>query len=350
MLSTIQRVTKRPFMILSLILAMGLASCSLGAKPLQRYEQRFFDLFNTASQIQGFAHSEAEFAEAASAIHEDLIFTHRLFNRHELYDDVKNIAYLNEHASEAPVPVDPLLFDLIQFSLDAYDFTNGAFHPGLGKATTLWETARDIQKPPPSSELSPILEHIDPAVIELDEAAKTVFFHDAEFELDLGAIAKGYAAEYVAVRAEERGASNILLNLGGNLRTIGMRDSDDSGEAEAWRIGIRDPRAEGPKMALNLYEGSLVTSGDYERVFTYEGKRYHHILDPTTLMPTESYQGVTIYHPDSGLADVLSTAFFNLSVEEGSDLVESMGGEAFWILSDGTEGETSGLTEMRSKR
>lgn len=327
---------------------MGLASCSNRAQPLQRYEQHFFNLFNTASHIQGFSRSEDEFKEAASSIHEDLVFVHRLFNRHEMFDDVKNIAYLNKHAATAPVEVDPLLFDLIQFSHEAYELTQGAFHPGLGKATTLWEAARDTQKPPPTSELTPILDHIDPSVVELDEAASTVFYRDDEFELDLGAIAKGYAAEYVAVQAEERGASNILLNLGGNLRTIGTRDSKGTGEVEAWRIGIRDPRAEGPKLALKLYEGSLVTSGDYERVFIYEGKRYHHILDPTTLMPTEGYQGVTIYHPDSGLADVLSTAFFNMSVDKGAALVESLGGEAFWILSDGTEGQTDGLAGMRS--
>lgn len=327
---------------------MGLTSCSVATKPLQRYEQHFFDLFNTASHVQGFAHSEEEFAEAVSAIHEDLIFTHKLFNRHELYDGFTNVASINQHAADAPVAVDPLLFDLIQFALEAYEFTDGAFHPGLGKATTLWENDRDIKKPPASSDLSPLLDHIDPSVVELDETAKTVFFHDAEFELDLGAIAKGYAAEYVAVRAEERGATNILLNLGGNIRTIGHRDSKGSGEEEPWRIGIRDPRAEGSKLALKLFEGSLVTSGDYERVFIYEGKRYHHILDPSTLMPAEGYQGVTIYHPDSGVADVLSTAFFNLSVEEGAALVESMGGEAFWILSDGTEGETSGLGAMRT--
>lgn len=335
-------------LLASLILSMGLASCSTAAKPLQRYEQRFFDLFNTASHLQGFAPSEDAFAEMVNPIHEDLIFTHQLFNRHELYDGIKNIAYLNDHAAEAPVEVDPLLFDLIQFALEAYEFTDGALHPGLGKATTLWETARDIQKPPDPSDLLPIFDHMDPSVVELDEEAQTVFYNDAEFELDLGAIAKGYAAEYVAVRAEARGATNILLNLGGNLRTIGQRDSKDSGEAEPWRIGIRDPRAEGSKLAVKLYEGSFVTSGDYERVFTHDGKRYHHILDPTTLMPTEGYQSVTIYHPNSGIADVLSTAFFNLSTDEGAALVESLGGEAFWILSDGSEGQTDGLVAMRT--
>ena len=134
----------------------------------------------------------------------------------------------------------------------------------------------------------------------------------------------------------------MALNAGGNIITIGLKPNGSK-----WVTGITNPdRTAESSLAcrVEIGETALVTSGDYERYFVCDGVRYHHIIDPETLMPANYFASVSIFTADSGLADALSTALFCMSYEEGLALIERIGGvEVLWIYKDGTLKKTDGV-------
>ena len=146
----------------------------------------------------------------------------------------------------------------------------------------------------------------------------------------------------VAQTLEAKGITGYVINVGGNVRTVGTK-----GDGEAWTAGIANPDgdADNPYFALvSLVGESLVTSGSYQRYYVVDGKPYHHIIHPETLMPSDCFTSVSVLTKSSALGDALSTALFCMNLEEGLALVEALEGvEALWILSDGTRLESSGF-------
>jgi thiamine biosynthesis lipoprotein len=139
-------------------------------------------------------------------------------------------------------------------------------------------------------------------------------------QLSLGAFAKGYAIDLAMDYLKGRGISNAVINAGGDLRVIGQH-----GE-RPWRIGIRHPRADGMIAWLDAKANeSIFTSGDYERFYLYEGKRYHHILDPRTGYPASGATSVTVIHTNAGVADAAATALFVAGAEQWYEIARSMG-------------------------
>ena len=142
----------------------------------------------------------------------------------------------------------------------------------------------------------------------------------------------------------------MLISVGGNVRAIGGRGS----LSEPWRVSIRNPneaeQEDKPNLTiLNLTQASLVTSGVYERYYMIDGERYHHIIDPVSLVPENHYLSVSIVTPDSGLADAITTALFNWTVEEGLAFIETMDDtEAIWVLNDGTEITSPGFRALEA--
>ena len=156
--------------------------------------------------------------------------------------------------------------------------------------------------------------------------------------LDVGAIAKGYATERVARLFEDKGVTGYVLNVGGNVRTIGSK-SDGS----KWTVGVENPNGGDYLAYLQLDGQSVVTSGSYQRFYYVEGKPYHHIIHPDTLMPAEGYLSVSIVCDDSGLGDALSTTLFCLSQQDGLALIESIdNAEAMWVFENGEKKVSSG--------
>ena len=162
--------------------------------------------------------------------------------------------------------------------------------------------------------------------------------------LDLGAIAKGYAVEMAAQMLEEKGISGYVINVGGNVRTVGTK-----ADGSAWVVGIENPDDDGsqPYLAyLHLAGESIVTSGSYQRYYTVEGKAYHHIIDPETLMPAEYYRSVSVICKNSADGDALSTALFCMSLEEGMSLIQNFDGvEAMWVFPDGEKRYSEGFED-----
>ena len=193
---------------------------------------------------------------------------------------------------------------------------------------------------PPMDKLTAAAEHTDINCIVIDKENSTVTITDPAMRLDVGAIAKGYAVEMVAQSMEKKGITGYILNVGGNLRAVGQKP-----DGEGWTAGIENPADEGEDYIayLSLTKEALVTSGSYQRYYLVDGKRYHHIIHPDTLMPAEGYLSVSVITSHSGKGDGLSTALFCMDLEKGMALVNSLSDtEAQWVMPDGTIRTTDG--------
>jgi thiamine biosynthesis lipoprotein len=169
----------------------------------------------------------------------------------------------------------------------------------------------------------------------IDEEASTVFLKDANSSLDVGGIGKGYAVQKTAEYAREIGLTDALISVGGNVCALGEKQDGSN-----WKIGIENPDRDSSKSyvrKVNVKDACVVTSGDYQRYYLVDGVKYCHIIDPDTLMPADYYMSVTIIADDSGMADSLSTAVYNMPLEIGMDLINSTdNAEAMWVKKDGT--------------
>ncbi|MDI9470654.1 MAG: FAD:protein FMN transferase [Bacillota bacterium] len=348
--------------LLALLLLLSTACQTPGATPgappatapagtaeteLTRYSRQFLGVFDTVTTFIGLAGSEEDFAKIAAAVEQKLTHCHQLFTTYESYEGITNLRTVNERAGEGPVTVDPLILDLLEQSLAANALSGGRVNLALGPVLELWHDYREagLDDPenaqlPPMDQLEAANRHTDISLIEIDRRRSTVRLPDPEMCLDVGSGAKGLACELAAGEALRLGMEHFLLSVGGNVRTAGFRD----GREKVWRIGIREPQSQDPnayRLVVGISDMAVVTSGAYERFYTVAGRRYHHIIDPDTLMPSQRFDSVTIIAPDSGLADSLTTALFNMDQEAGLRLIENlenvgaiwMAGEKVWYSS-----------------
>jgi thiamine biosynthesis lipoprotein len=339
-------VTAAVLILSGLAAGCGTAGIRKKQKP---FDVQYLTYFDTVTSITIYADDEEQFDEWEQLVHSELERYHQLYDIYHSYEGVNNIKVINDHAGMSPVEVPEDILDLLEFSLKEYDLTGGGVHVGMGSVLSIWHDYREMAlgeskfpMVPSMTELESAAKHMDIHGIHLDRQAGTVYLEDPEMRLDVGAVAKGYTAQRLADTLREAGVTNALLSLGGNVVTIGSR-----GDGKPWRVGIQNPDlgAENPYVqVVDLTDMCLVTSGTYQRFYEVDGTRYHHIINPELLMPWNEYQSVTILSPDSGEADALSTAVFNMKPEEGLALIESLDKtEALWILPDGSRMESSGF-------
>ena len=320
----------------------GMASCAkTDTYDMKRYEAEFIELFNTFTKIVGYSETEEEFKSYAQQIYDDLTEYHRLYDIYTDYEGLNNIKTINDNAGIKPVKVDQKIIDMLVFSKSMYELTDGKTNIAYGSVLKIWHEYRTdgIDDPenaelPPLKKLQEASEHTDINDVIIDRENSTVFLSDPMMSLDVGAIAKGYATEQVADKLAANGLVSGILNVGGNVRAIG----NNIKTGEPWSVGIQNPDSESEEAILNLVnleEASMVSSGDYERYYTVDGKRYNHIIDTKTLFPAENFTAVTVICEDSGMADALSTAIYCMDFEQGLELIQSIeGSEAMWVFKD----------------
>ncbi|NCB01937.1 MAG: FAD:protein FMN transferase [Spirochaetia bacterium] len=229
------------------------------------------------------------------------------------------VSLINEKAGIEQVVVSDDTFNVIRKALEVASLSNGAFDPTVGPLVAAWNIGSDGARVPSQSEIDTLLPLIDYQKVTLNEKEKSVFLEDKGMMLDLGGIAKGYAADEVAKILKAHNVNKAIINLGGNVLTIGKRVDNT-----AWRIGVQNPEADrgGHVMIVQLEDLSLVTSGPYERFLEVEGTIYHHILDTTNGYPVVTpLTSASIITHDSFIADALSTAIYSLGIEKGLDLI-----------------------------
>jgi thiamine biosynthesis lipoprotein len=320
---------------------------------MTRFEADSLEYFDTATKLIGYAETQEEFEKDADFVFKEIKTYHQLFDIYNDYEGINNIKTINDNAGIAPVQVDQKLIDMLLFSKEIHDLTDGSVNIAFGSVLGIWHDYREqaINSPgdakvPPMADLVAASQYTDISKLIIDEQAGTVYLEDRNMRLDVGAIAKGYAVEQVADDSQKiAGIDSLLISLGGNVRSIGVKDA----KGTPWSVGVQDPQEEAGTAilhSLNLVDKSMVTSGDYQRYYILDGVRYHHIIDPRTLMPADHFRSVTVVVEDSGLADGLSTGAFILPLDEAKALIEKVAGaEAVFVLPDGSLEYTDGYKD-----
>ena len=218
--------------------------------------------------------------------------------------------------------IGPALRDMLIKSRELEAKSQGLFNPAIGKFVKLWQFNQDEMPsgPPPSKEQIEKLLATHPQLSDLTLNGLTLKSSNPDVILDFGGFAKGYAVDKAIEHLKDLGIKNAIVNAGGDLRAIGNKGG------KPWVIGIRNPRAEGVIASLEINgDESVFTSGDYERFYEYQGKRYHHILDPRTGYPADKTSSVTVVHHNAAIADAAATALFVAGPEQWESIAQKMG-------------------------
>lgn len=337
--------------VLVVLQVFSFASCKATEKT--KYSAHYFDYFDTVTVIMGYTQTKDEFDSVCEDIKGLLNEYHRLFNIYNRYKDLNNLVTVNEviDGAHKVVKVDKKIIDMLVFAKDMYNETNGKVNIAMGSVLSIWHVYRNeglddptAAKLPPMEKLYEANKHTDINDLIIDTEKNTVYLADPLMKLDVGAIAKGYAVEKIGEYLEEKGIDGFLLNVGGNIRTVGNAGAEDN----PWKAGIENPDTENEEKPyieyIKVAGESIVTSGSYQRFYVVNGEYYHHIIDPVTLMPGANFKSVSVITDDSGLGDAFSTALFLMSYEEGKALVEKTENiEAMWVMPDGEQRYSSGF-------
>ena len=333
------------------------SACNNIKTPKKEYTTRSktvsYTHFNTVSTLSSYGDiSDEEFDAYVKTVDEMLEYYHELFDIYYEYAGINNLKTVNKNAGKSPVAVDEELIAFLEYCKELFTLTHGKTNIMFGSVLTIWHNARELADEsggyldesllPTQEKLAEAAKHTSIDLLVINKEEKTVYISDPEASIDVGAIAKGYAAGKIAEKLKALGADSMALNAGGNIVTIGLKPDGDH-----WVTGITNPNKETFNSLIckvKIGETSLVTSGDYERYFVSGNQTYHHIIDPDTLAPANYFASVSIFTPNSGLADALSTALFCMSYEEGLALVREIENvDVLWIYSDGTMKMTNGV-------
>lgn len=337
------------FMTILLVLLSGCSS-----EKYNKYEATFTDVFDTYVILLGYAKTEDEFDKYSQIIYDKLQELHKEYDIYNSYEGINNLKTINDNAGIQSVEVSSNIIDMLLLGRDAYEKTDSVVNIAMGSVLSIWHDYRTegIDYPehaslPPMEELVEAKKLTDIDDLVIDKENSTVYLAKAGMSLDVGAIAKGYAAHLAIAEAKEAGMTSMLADIGGNICSIGKpMDGRDR-----WGVGIQDPELSiadnrNIKDTIFINDGAVVTSGSYQRYYMVDGISYNHIIDPETLMPADRYSAVSIFTQDSKYADILSTAVFIMSVEDGTKLLENFNAECLWIMHDGSMQATDGYKNI----
>lgn len=308
-------------------LCLLLSACSPGEAKTASSSEMLLDTICTVTLYQP---AEQELAEQAL----DLVREYEaLFSPNIPGSDIWNI---NQAQGEATA-ISPETAQMLELALEYGKSSAGLFDISIGQLSQLWDFG-GANHVPSQEELEKALPTVDYRQLEISgspEGDYSATLHDPESRLEPGGIAKGYIADRVADFLREQGVRAAIIDLGGNIVTVGEKS-----DGQPWVIGVETPFSERTEVigALSIGEASIVTSGIYERQFTQDGQLYHHILDPRTGFPAESdLLSVSIISLSSAQGDGLSTLAFLLGREAGSQFLEEQEGVlgAIWVEQGG---------------
>ena len=274
--------------------------------------RRGVPVMGTVAELAVLSRDERKAQAALDAAIDRLRFVDRAMSRFRAESD---IGRANARASREPVAVRPETREVLESALAWAERSGGAFDPCLGRAVELWNVGRR-DTPPPREEFSRLADRRLHRSLGLD--GDRVVFRESDVGLDLGGIAKGYGVDLAVAVLRAAGISDAIVNVGGDLYAMGR-----SPDGDAWRVGVRSPFS--PDAILKkipISDEAVATSGDYVRAFTYQGRRYHHLLDPRTGAPASmGHRSVTVAAPRCIDADAAATALFGLDDDRGRALL-----------------------------
>ena len=294
------------FALLIIIFSICFASCERTADP------RTEALMGTVCTVNAYD-------DGTKSLYDELFARlHEIDETFSVTIDSSEISAINKAAGERSVSVSSDTAYVVKAALSFAELTGGAFDPTVGPLVKLWGINTDHARVPEKSEIDAVLPLINWRDVSVTDD-NTVMLKRHGMALDLGGIVKGYAADELTKILKARKVRRAIVDLGGNIFVYGKKK-----DGSPWRVGIKDPNdPEGvPAIVLNVANSTIVTSGVYERFFTENGVRYHHILDAKTGYPASStLLSSTIVCESSMAADALSTSVFVLGKAGGMELL-----------------------------
>ena len=330
-------MTYKPWLVICFL--WSLASCS---EPEPVVYQTKILSFGTYVDVTLSGVSKEQADTAITAIEEQLDFMHDQWHAWR----PSSITALNEQLqSGKPFVVNDDLLPLVVQSKKLYQSSLGYFNPAIGKLIQTWGFYRDEpqdNKTIPAPEILSTLVKSNPNMDHIKVVGNEVQGFNSDIQIDFGGYAKGYGVEKLIEQLESHEIHNALINAGGDIKGIGGRTND-----RAWKIAIEDPFTRQALGWINLKSGeSIFSSGDYIRYFEYQGKNYHHIIDPMTGYPSEHARAVTVIATDAALADAAATALMVAPSSDWLAIKEKMGLKHLLIVDrDGTLYSDIGLKD-----
>jgi FAD:protein FMN transferase len=321
----------------SLSLACLVSSCSgmpITSDPV--VVKRAQTHMGTLVTITAVAPTESGALAASTAAFSEI---HRLEELLSTWIPTSELSRVNAAAGQKPVPVGSETIELVRRSIEIAAMTDGGFNIAIGPAVDAWNVL-DGQRIPTQKQLERLTTLVDMQDIQLNEREGTLALAKRGMKIDIGGIGKGYAADRAVEVMQSAGATAGVVALSGDIKSFGRLP-----HGAKFPVGIQHPRREGAVLTvIELENEAISTAGDYERFFERDGVRYHHILDPRTLLPARDCQSVTIIAKDGIWADGLDTGIFVMGPERGMELVEHLEGvEAIIVDAEGRVHLSSGL-------
>lgn len=324
-------------MILVGLLSFNIESNTLHAEDteLQRHFQTYTSYFDTSLSIQIYLEEGVNPDPIWDIVDSEFKKLHELATRFESFDGLTNVKTINDNPDVAH-EVDSALLDITLLSLDYYNKTNGLFNVSLGPVIDVWDSYRtDCLENgncavPSQSELENANQYVNIDNIVVNEEDSTIMVTDGTL-LDLGGIAKGYAAKVVGdLLKDHHAVEKFLLNAGtSNIEVFGDHPNPERVNGE-WRVGLSDPNSTNPIVSetfasIQIFSGdNVMTSGDYQRFYTVDEVEYHHLIDPFTLWPANTMRAVTVVGPDGAIGDIYATAMFMMDVEDALNFINAI--------------------------
>ncbi len=335
--------TLKKRLLLALFTAIFLSGCEQSEK---QYDYSIF-AFGTLIDITLYSADRGQADEAFKLLQKNFDRYHQQWSPWTDGD----LAQLNKKLSATTpggntvITVPPHLIPIIKTSISLSERSNNFYNPAIGKLINLWQFHRSQEtdiRPPQDSLIQDLVKQ-NPQMSDLSfDQENRLISTNPTVSLNFGAFAKGYAIALEIEQLKKLGIHNAVINAGGDLSVIGQHQD------RAWNIGIRHPRDDKILASVEVKNNeSVFTSGDYERLYFYQGKRYHHILDPRTGYPTQDAQSVTVIHPDAALADAAATALFVAGSEHWQAIAKKLGVE-YVMLVDGN-GDIRMTAAMQSR-
>lgn len=326
----------RPFIVVLVVLLAGFIFWQRSPAPDGSEVRRSRLLLGTVVEITALGADRSQLEGAVTEAFSEMARIEQLMS--PAVED-SDVALLSQAGSAQKVS--PETLEVLRLGLEIAEQSDGAFDLTLGQLKALWDIEGDNPQVPSHSAVEAALKGTGPYALQLD--GNLVIKHDPGLRIDLGGIAKGYAIDRAVHVLSEAGVERASVNAGGDMRLLG-----DRGE-RLWRIGIQHPRRSDRLLTrLALQDAAVVTSGDYERYFERDGRRYHHLFDPRTGYPATACRSVTVVAPSAMLADALATALFVLGPEQGLSLLASYPPAAALIVDrDGREHQSENFAGYR---
>ncbi|WP_319380943.1 FAD:protein FMN transferase [Thiomicrorhabdus sp.] len=312
------RIDRRSFLRLSLlpVLPASLTACSTSQEPIEATQI----VFGTIVNLQIYSDDKRIAQEAIARVE---TYFQQFHHEWHAWEKGGILSKINTAiAEQTPVEVPESVKRFILKSQQLTRESNGLFDPGIGKIIAMWGFHGENWQgpPPPEKDIHAWLQN-HPSLLDIYFEGNRLLCRNREVQLDFGGNAKGLAIDLALQQLQQAGIQNALVSIGGDMKAIGHPP-----QREQWKIGIQNPQNPQSALAsLTLNDGeSVVTSGTYQRYFTWKGKRYAHIIDPKTGYPTDSFASVTVIHPDAITADSAATALLVAGPDQWQEIAAGM--------------------------